>query len=292
MKEVVVISGKGGTGKTSLTASFASLQGEEVVVADCDVDAANLHLLLDPKVTKSEPFFSGQLATVDQELCSGCGKCQDICHFEAIKIDPSSGTAIVDPLSCEGCGYCARICPDKAITMTERQAGTWFHSISKTGAPMIHARLGIGAENSGKLVAKVKKEARITAADQNKPMVLVDGSPGIGCPVISSLTGASFVVLVTEPTISGFHDLVRVADLIKPFKVDVGCIVNKHDLNSRKTKQIHQWMKRENILSLADLPYNQAFTKAMSQGKTMMEWQDDDIREKIKTIWNKILNQL
>lgn len=292
MREVVVISGKGGTGKTSLTASFASIGGRDLVLADCDVDAANLHLLLHPENSKSEPFYSGHVAQINERDCTLCGACEEACHFDALKMDGVKARMVLDPLSCEGCGYCRRICTEKAISMKERLAGNWFASVSKTGAPMIHARLGIGAENSGKLVAKVKKEARLVSSDRDESLILVDGSPGIGCPVISSLTGASFVVLVTEPTISGFHDLKRVVKLLEPFKVKAGCIINKFDLNLRKSRQIQSWTKQQKLVLLGKIPYNPAFTRAMAEGKTMMEWNEPDLREIIENIWYKILNEI
>ena len=197
MKEIVVISGKGGTGKTSVTASFAMLGGNDIVVGDCDVDAADLHLLLGPDFKYKEDFYSGKLARIESGDCSMCGICQETCRFDAIK---NNGTHFeVIPLECEGCGYCARVCPEKNIIMSERLTGAFYISNTKISNKMVHARLGIGAENSGKMVAKVKKEANRIAGENGKEIIIIDGSPGIGCPVISSLTGADFVVLVTEP---------------------------------------------------------------------------------------------
>ena len=208
MKEIVVISGKGGTGKTSITASLAYLGGKDLIVADCDVDAADMHLLMAPDFGQSEDFYSGELASIDPDACVQCGKCRGICRFDAISVIDNH--YIVDSLGCEGCGYCARICPVEAITNLKPAVGEVFVSQIRTGSTMVHARLNIGADNSGKLVAKVKKDAKILAESQKKTAVLVDGSPGLGCPVVSSLSGASFVVLVTESTVSGIHDLKRV----------------------------------------------------------------------------------
>ena len=185
MKEVVVISGKGGTGKTSITASFASLEGPHLVVADCDVDAADMHLLMQPDFGKREDFYSGELARINEDTCTSCGTCTEICRFDAIR--QMNGEYGIDPLQCEGCGYCARVCPEKAISNEELKAGQWFLSSIKTGGIMVHAQLGIGADNSGKLVAKVKKEARERAKNNGNGLILIDGPPGIGCPVISSI---------------------------------------------------------------------------------------------------------
>ena len=202
MKEIVVISGKGGTGKTSLTAAFAYLGREDVVVADCDVDAADMHLLMQPDFAGSDDFYSGERAVINQPECTQCGKCVEVCRFDAIPI--IDGNYIVDPLNCEGCGYCARVCPEDAISNRQLNVGKWYVSHIKTGSIMVHAKLGIGADNSGKLVAKVKSIAKIIAEERHKKFIIVDGSPGIGCPVVSSLSGASFVILVTEPSVSIF----------------------------------------------------------------------------------------
>ena len=213
MKEIVVISGKGGTGKTSITASFAYLGGKDVVVADCDVDAADMHLLLEPDFKIRKIFIAANWLYINQDECIRCGKCAEICRFNAI---PNiNNQYIIDPLNCEGCGYCARICPTNAIINESRNVGKWYISDIKTGSIMVHAKLGIGADNSGKLVAKVKNEAKQIAEEKNKEIVIVDGSPGIGCPVVSSLSGANFVVLVTEPSVSGLHDLKRVYELVQ-----------------------------------------------------------------------------
>jgi MinD superfamily P-loop ATPase len=254
MKEIVVISGKGGTGKTSVTASFAILGGPEIVIADCDVDASNLHLLLNPEPVERNDFYSGKTAKIDADLCSACGLCQDTCRFDAIH---SNGQPfVVNAMDCEGCGYCARICPDDAIRMEENHTGKWYASIARTGGYFVHAALHAGAENSGKLVARVKNEAKRYARDNNLEYVLIDGAPGIGCPVISSLTGAQFVLIVTEPTVSGLHDLKRVYELVKKFKIEAGCIINKHDLNPEITNEILDYLADEEIPVLSTLPYD------------------------------------
>lgn len=286
MKEIVIISGKGGTGKTSITASYAILGGKNVVVADCDVDAADMHLLLEPDFDKSEDFYSGELAVINQDECSQCGECANVCRFDAITLN--DGKYIVNDLNCEGCGYCARVCPMEAITNISVNAGKCYISKIKTGSTMIHAKLGIGADNSGKLVAKVKNEAKNIALAKNKDFVLIDGSPGIGCPVISSISGADFVVLVTEPSISGMHDLKRVYELIKKFKIKTGCIINKFDINNKVTSEIEKYLQTERIINITKLPYNEAFTEAMTDGKTIVEYTDNVLQQKIADSWEKI----
>ena len=286
MKEIVVISGKGGTGKTSITASFAVLGGSDVIVADCDVDAADMHLLLKPDLEFSEKFYSGEIAYIEQSKCIGCGKCAEVCRFDAISFINSQ--YFINPLSCEGCGYCSQICPASAIINKSRLSGKWFVSNIKTGSKMVHARLDIGADNSGKLVAKVKKEAKKLASEESKSFILIDGSPGIGCPVVSSLSGANFVVLVVEPSVSGVHDLKRVYQVVKNFNIKAGCIINKANINPEKQLEIKNFLLQENILHLADLPYDENFTKAMVNGMTIVEYDQGDLKRKIIQIWKKI----
>ena len=286
MKEIVVISGKGGTGKTSITASLAYLGGGDLIIADCDVDAADMHLLMAPDFGKSDDFYSGEIAFIDQDACIKCGKCQDACRFDAIPIIDSQ--YIVDPLGCEGCGYCARVCPTDAITNSQPKVGEIYISDIRTGSTMVHARLSIGADNSGKLVAKVKNEAKTLAEKENKIAVLVDGSPGVGCPVVSSLSGASFTVLVTEPTVSGLHDLRRVYELVKKFGIKAGCIINKADLNKSVSGEIKSFLKEEKIVLLSEIPYNVKFTDAMTNGKTIVEY-DKELGNIISESWEKII---
>ena len=283
MKEIVVISGKGGTGKTSITASFAVIGDRDVVVADCDVDAADMHLLLEPDFKTAEDFYSGLIAEIDQDACIQCGKCADVCRFDAIPV--IDGCYVVQTLDCEGCGYCARVCPTEVITMNLQNVGEWYISTIKTGSTMVHARLGIGAENSGKLVAKVKNEAKRIGEEQKKNLVIVDGSPGIGCPVVSSLSGANFVVLVTEPTVSGIHDLKRVYQLVKKFGIKAGCIINKADLNDSVTVQIQKFLKENDIVHIGNLPYDESFTEAMTQGKTIVEFNKGELYTLIRKSW-------
>lgn len=286
MKEVVIISGKGGTGKTSITASFAYLGGDDIVVADCDVDAADMHLLMRPDFAKTEDFYSGEIAFINQSTCIQCGKCADVCRFDAIPV--IDGQYIVETLDCEGCGYCPRVCPTDAIIMNEQNVGLLYISTTRVPNTMVHARLGIGKENSGKLVAKVKKEAKNIARDSRKEFVVVDGSPGVGCPVVSSLSGADFVVLVTESSVSGLHDLKRVYDLVEKFNIRAGCIINKYDINNEKTLEIEEFLREKNIEKIANLPYDEQFTMAMTDGLTIVEYNQNHISEILKQSWDKI----
>ncbi|MCF7833282.1 MAG: ATP-binding protein [Candidatus Marinimicrobia bacterium] len=286
MKEIVIISGKGGTGKTSLTASFAVLGGSDIIAADCDVDAADMHLLLQPDQAESEDFFSGELAQIDPEICEQCGLCKDVCRYDAIRI--VNGKHRVEPLDCEGCGYCARICPVNAITNLENNVGLLYRSRIRTGSKMVHARMKVGAENSGKLVARVKKEAKIIAENEKKDLVIVDGSPGVGCPVVSSLSGANYIVFVTEPTVSGLHDLERVHELVDRFSIPSGCIINKADLNEGKRLKIENFLKNKGINHIADIPYDENFTKSMMQGKTIVEFDNSQLKSILENSWEQI----
>ncbi|HHW80377.1 MAG TPA: 4Fe-4S binding protein [Bacteroidales bacterium] len=286
MKEIVVISGKGGTGKTSLTASFAMMGATDVVLADCDVDAADMHLLMQPDLDSSEDFYSGEVAYIEQANCISCGICMDVCRFDAVSVINDEYT--ITPLNCEGCGYCARVCPTETIINKDLLVGELFVSNIKTDSKMVHAHLGIGADNSGKLVAKVKNEAKALALKYQKDYVLVDGSPGVGCPVISSLSGADFAVLVTEPSISGIHDLKRVYELVKKFNINAGCIINKADVNIEKQVEIKQFLVDEGIEHIINLPYNEDFTKAMTLGQTIVEYKQKELTNLLEQAWEKI----
>ncbi len=286
LKEIVVISGKGGTGKTSITASFAILGGEDVVLADCDVDAADMHLLMAPEVLHEEAFFSGAIAKIDPVLCTGCGLCDEVCRFDAI--NEQDGKYVIDPLNCEGCGYCPRVCPEDAITMLDANVGDWYQSKTRMGTPMVHAKLGIGADNSGKLVTKVKEEAKQLAKTEAKPILLVDGPPGVGCPVVAALAGADYVVIVIEPTVSGIHDLKRVQELISKFRINSGCIINKFDINHDVTSDIKAFIADADIDHIADIPYDTSFTEAMTTGKTIVEHSPDGTGKYLSKSWVKI----
>jgi len=287
MREIVVVSGKGGTGKTSISASFAVLEGSNAIISDCDVDAANMHLLLGADFKTSEDFYSGETALIDEKSCTNCGDCFDVCRFDAIKVVDDQHR--VDPISCEGCWYCSRICSTKSISMIPQKAGLLFRSNIKTGTKMVHAKLGFGAENSGKLVAKVKQEAKILALKEDKEYVITDGSPGIGCPVISSLSGANLVVLVTEATVSGLHDLKRVYKLLKTFNLKAVCIINKVDLNSEMSQEIEKFLENEGVKVVGKLPYDETFTKAMAVAKPIVEFDPDNaISKQLESSWGEI----
>lgn len=288
MKEIVIISGKGGTGKTSITAAFAKLGGKNLVVADCDVDAADMHLLLQPDYQYEDDFYSGEFARIDQAYCTNCRKCINICAFDAI--DFINGKVKIDPISCEGCGYCARICPTNAIINEKRNVGKIYFSNINTDSIMVHAKLGIGADNSGKLVAHVKNNAKDIADEEKADYVLIDGSPGIGCPVVSSISGASLVVMVTEPTKSGLHDMKRVFELVNKFKIKAACIINKADLNTEITENIELFLKENNISKIAKIPYNEKFAHAITQGKTIVDFEKDEIYNIVYESWEKIKN--
>lgn len=288
MKEIVVISGKGGTGKTSVTASFALLGAGDIVAADCDVDAADMHLLLAPVPELTEDFYSGETAVINPALCTGCGECERVCRFRAVSA--AGAVYAIDPVSCEGCGYCARVCPAGAITNVPQKAGVWYRSKTRAGFTMVHAKLGIGAENSGKLVAHVKKKAKERAESDSRRFVLVDGSPGIGCPVVSSLSGADYVVLVTEPTVTGLHDLKRVHELVRKFSIRAGCIINKADINAEAARRTAAFLEAEGIDLLAELPYDENFTKAMIEGKTIVEFDDGILKQRLTDAWRQVCN--
>jgi MinD superfamily P-loop ATPase len=280
MKEVVVLSGKGGTGKTTLVGSLAAL-AENKVLADCDVDAADLHLLLHPSERQKSEFWSGQVALIDADECTQCGQCQDICRFNAIK------DFRVDPVSCEGCGFCFRICPDKAIVIQDRMCGYWFISDTRFG-PLVHARLGVAQENSGKLVAVVRQQAKRIAESEERDLIISDGPPGIGCPVISSLSGASLALLVTEPTLSGMHDLDRVLDVCNHFGVPARVCINKYDLNEKNTAQIQRDCLRRDVPIAGKVPFDNVVTEAIVRGVPVVEHSDSEVSEAIKRIWHDL----
>ncbi|MFP4213584.1 MAG: 4Fe-4S binding protein [Desulfohalobiaceae bacterium] len=285
MKEVVVISGKGGTGKTSIVAGLAAL-GPEKILADCDVDASDLHLVLDPQIQESHEFVSGELARIDQGLCTACGLCRDHCRFDAISEDYQ-----VLQEHCEGCALCYHVCPAGAISMQPRLCGHWFKSKTRFG-PLVHARLGIGEENSGKLVTYVRQEANKLGQSQGKELVLVDGSPGVGCPVIASLTNADLALLVAEPTLTAAGDLRRVLDLIVYFGIPGLAVVNKADINPELSQEIEDFCREAGVDMAAKLPYDQNFTLAQIQGKSVTELDPRGLGRIVRGIWEAMADRL
>jgi len=285
VKELVVISGKGGTGKTSLTASFAAL-AENAVLADCDVDAADLHLILSPEVRHREEFRSGNEAGIRQDDCIHCGRCAALCRYEAIPETDLDGVRHfeIDPGSCEGCGLCTWNCPAQAIDFPSRLCGEWFRSDTRNG-PMVHARLIPGGENSGKLVSLVREQARQVATEEKRDLVLVDGPPGTGCAVIAALTGAHSVLIVTEPTVSGAHDLTRVLELTKHFGIPTCVCVNKWDLHPEQAARIEDDACAAGALPVGRVPYSRGATAAQRRGLSIVEAEDPVLADDIRSVW-------
>jgi MinD superfamily P-loop ATPase len=284
MKQLTIISGKGGTGKTTLTAAFAHL-ATNLVIADCDVDAADLHLILTPTMIKEELFYGGKAPSIDSERCTQCGLCEKTCRFGAIR------ALEIDPISCEGCGVCAYICQEKAITMKERLSGKWFVSETREG-PMVHARLGIGEANSGKLVSMVRQQAKDLAETENLDFILIDGPPGIGCPVIASISGADLVLAVTEPTLSGIHDLKRILEVANHFNIPSLVCINKFTINLENTIRIEEYCEENEIELGGRIPYDPAVTKAMIKALSVAEYPCRMVTDEVKRIWEKVEKKL
>ncbi|NOZ20149.1 MAG: 4Fe-4S dicluster domain-containing protein [Planctomycetes bacterium] len=294
-KEVVIISGKGGTGKTSVVAAFASLAVNKVMT-DCDVDAADLHLILQPKVLHREKFTGGKKARIQANLCTACGTCEDLCRFDAVRMDGPANegvgkTYIIDPISCEGCGVCVRYCPTEAILFEESLDGEWFISDTRVG-PMVHAKLGIAQGNSGKLVSIVRDKAKEMAKEEGHDLIISDGSPGIGCPVIASLAGADLALAVTEPTLSGLHDCQRVAELARHFGIPVAVVINKYDLNEDVARDIERWAKDFGAEVLGRIPYDPVVTKAQLAGKSVIEYGDGEVAKELISVWGRVRDAL
>ncbi|RLC27535.1 MAG: (4Fe-4S)-binding protein [Deltaproteobacteria bacterium] len=286
MKELVVISGKGGTGKTSLMAAFASL-ADGKVLCDADVDAADLHLILDPGVRESHEFQGGGTAVIDKDRCTECGLCRELCRWNAIGED-----LVVDSIACEGCGVCVYFCPEKAIDFPIKTCGDWFVSDTRFG-PMVHARLRIAEENSGKLVSLVRQEGKRVAEEKGLDLLLTDGPPGVGCPVIASLGGASAVLIVAEPTVSGRHDMKRVVQLAAHFRVPALACVNKFDLNLDETRDIETFLRENNAKVLGRIPFDPSFTRAMVEGKTIVEFDGaSEGGRAVTEIWDAVKAEL
>ena len=281
MKQIVVISGKGGTGKSIIAGSFASL-AKNKVMADCDVDAADLYLLLHPTVKETHEFSGGKTAFIDERRCTQCGKCQEICRFEAID------NYVVDPIYCEGCGVCFHICPEKAIKMVDDLSGKWFISETKYG-PFVHAKLGIAEENSGKLVTLVRQNAKLIAEKEKRDFVIIDGPPGIGCPVIASLSGVDIALIVTEPTLSGIHDLERIVGVAHHFGIKGAVCINKYDLNLIITQKIEEYCRNNNIELVGKIPFDISVIEALVRGLPIVEYSNNQVTHEIKNLWEKIL---
>lgn len=279
MKQLTVISGKGGTGKTTITASLAFL--EDAVVADCDVDAPDLHLILTPTIMGKKVYSGLKLAVVNKETCTECGRCRELCRFDAI----NEGITINE--NCEGCGVCAYVCPVKAISLQQRKSGEIFSSSTRVG-PMAHALLYTAEEASGKLVTMVRNEAIRLAEKYSRNMIIIDGPPGIGCPVIASMSGVDAVLIVTEPTVSGVHDMTRVLQVTEHFGIRAMACINKYDMNEEKAWEIEEYCQGEGIAVVGRLPYSRTATDAMIDMKAVVEYKNDELSEEIKNMWEKM----
>jgi MinD superfamily P-loop ATPase len=306
MREIVVTSGKGGTGKTSLVASLATLT-PDLVLADCDVDAADLHLIMNPHIERTVPFQSGHQAVIRPADCTGCGLCETYCRFDAVRApaaltvsaaspaaSPATSPAAspaqafrVDPIACEGCGVCVHFCPQNAIDFPLQTCGEWYVSETRFG-PMVHARLNIAAENSGKLVTLVRKEAQRIAKNNHKQTVLVDGSPGIGCPVIASITGASLVLVVTEPSLSGKHDLKRLVELIDHFEIPGALCINKWDIDETLTQSIERMATEHKVPVVGRIRYDRTVTTAQVAGKAVVDYPQSPAAKDIRQVWKTL----
>lgn len=286
MKELVIISGKGGTGKTSIMAAFAAL-AKNKVLCDADVDAADLHLITAPRLKERHDFQGGHTAIINQDKCTQCGICQDLCRWDAVSDDFE-----IDFIECEGCGVCVYLCPEKAIDFPLNTCGEWFISDTSFG-PMVHARLGIAEENSGKLVSLVRTKAKELADEKKLDLILTDGPPGVGCPVIAAVGGASSVLIITEPTVSGKHDMERVVRLAAHFKVPAMVCVNKFDLNLDQTHAIEEFAKENNVTVLGRIPFDTIFTKSMVKGQNIFDYElKSETGQVVKQLWGETCKTL
>ncbi len=283
MREIVVISGKGGTGKTTIAACLSCIMKNKIIV-DADVDAADMFILLSPRILQQEEFIGAQSAIIDEEKCTGCGLCEKYCRFNAIY--KREDKYFINPMKCEGCTLCSLVCPEKAITIVDEIIGEWFVSNTEHGK-LVHARLNPGAENSGNLVAKVKKKAHAIAEEENIPYILVDGPPGIGCPVISTLCGADIALLITEPTFSGIHDLERAIDLSNHFGIKASVIINKYDINKKISEKIKDWCEKNKIEVLAEIPFMECVDEALMNKRIAYDV-CSSTKEIIDRVWQKI----
>jgi MinD superfamily P-loop ATPase len=291
MKQLVILSGKGGTGKTSVAAAFAHLavRGNSpilAVLADADVDAANLELVLAPEMEVRTDFWGGHVAQIDQQLCGGCGTCQEVCRFDAVL--ETNGVYTVDPIACDGCAACVYQCPEEAISMQPQLAGEWFRSQSRYGT-LFHAALTPAQENSGKLVTVVKQNARLLAMDENISLVLVDGPPGIGCPVISAVSGADLALIVAEPTAAGVHDMQRVLETTDHFGVQALVCINKADIYPEGAARIEAFCQKKGIQVIGQIPFDLSVTESMVQGQPVTAHKPEaPASQALHGIWRKV----
>ncbi|MFW6335076.1 MAG: 4Fe-4S binding protein [Desulfosalsimonas sp.] len=286
MKELVVISGKGGSGKTSMVSALAHL-AEKSVLCDADVDAADLHLIMSPEISETHEFMAGHTARINRELCTGCGRCIELCRWNAISRD-----FVVDPLECEGCGVCYYFCEEQAVEFPENLSGRWYISKTRFG-PLVHAKLGIAEENSGKLVTRVRREASKIADSDGCSLVITDGPPGVGCPVIAAIGGAAGVLIVTEPSVSGRHDMERVAELARHFSVPAMVCINKYDLNESGTAKILSTAEKQGIACTGLVPFDPAVTKSMVHAQTLFEYDPAaPACQAVRKVWTQVLNHL
>lgn len=293
MKQFVILSGKGGTGKTSIAASFAHLARSAsvlAVLADADVDAANLELVLSPRILEQHEFIGGNVAWIDPDKCEGCGLCEQVCRFDAIALQ--KGNYQVDPIACDGCAACVHRCPTHAISMESQLAGHWFRSDSRYG-PLFHAALRPAQENSGKLVTLVKQQARLLALDEQYPLIIVDGPPGIGCPVISAVSGANMALIIAEPTVSGVHDMQRALEMTRHFQVPSAVCINKADIFLDGAAQIEAYCREQNIEVLGRIPFDSTVTEAMVRGEPVTVFRPESPASiAIKQIWQNIVRMM
>jgi MinD superfamily P-loop ATPase len=280
IKQLAIVSGKGGTGKTTIAAAFAALAKNKVIV-DCDVDAADLHLLLQPRAILQEKYYGGRSPQVDLGRCTQCGLCTEVCRFHAIN------NGVVDLIACEGCGFCSQICPENAIIMREAFSGDWFISETPYG-PFVHARLGIGEENSGKLVTVVRKQAMEIAKEKSLKLILIDGPPGIGCPVTASLTGVNLILAITEPTLSGIHDLERILKLAEHFKIPSMVCINKFDINLENSDQTVNYCESNGAKIVGKIPYEPKVVGALVNRKTVMDYPCNGVQEIVLNMWREV----
>jgi len=293
MKELVVCSGKGGTGKTSVVAAFAALARDKIL-ADCDADAADLHLVLAPEVQRSEPFVSGHEARILPAACNGCGICAEVCAYEAIdRVEAAEGPPryTISPFRCEGCGVCVHFCPEQAIVFPDRLCGEWFVSRTRHGT-LVHARLGVAAENSGKLVTLVRQEARRRATEEGRSLILVDGPPGIGCPTIAAVSGADLLLAVSEPTLSARHDLERLVQLAAHFRLPVAVCLNKHDLNPLLATDTESWCRERGLPVAGRIPYDPRVTAAQIAGISVVEHGQGPAAAAVQALWREVARLL